>query len=416
MPEDFFNTQRADKVIRAPDPYTGCLSWSLYYFRFSLNLFLLLKHTIKHPWMSKEESSVDISVRFQTQWAQRKFELLNDSIWGTANLISYFWLHGKGALGAAGDLLTIFLLVLDISITLWDLKEQQAKYEAEIKQFEDDIKAIKTKIAELNAKAEKTKEEELKIIQLQIQLKTLERAEKQCKSDWQLKKVSLYQNIAYAVSLTLAFVILTTPFMPIPAAAGAALGIVGAVLCFALTVINNSIRGGMEIHKSRQTLQEKRKAHQDNFEQFKQQLAAVGSDDNRVKLLYLEIMKGEVETAYQRKLIIFQTVQLVHKIIIESLIPAIIFACLVFFPLGIGLGALGGALGLALASNLLIQRLIKPDEKMKKLPDFDQKHYEKICLEVKSDNSTIKFFDPKPQKKAIASTKGNEEGDPIFSM
>ncbi len=406
MPEDFFNTQQAGNVIRAPDPYTGCLSWSLYYFRFSLNLFLLLKHTIKHPWMSKEESSVDLSVRFQTQWAQRKFELLNDSIWGTANLISYFWLHGKGALGAAGDLLTIFLLVLDITITLWDLEEQKTKNKAEMEQFEKDIQTIKTKIAELTAKAKKTQEEELKILQLKMQLKTLEQAKDQCARDWQLKKVSLYQNIAYAVSLTLAFVILTTPFMPIPAGAAAALGIVGAVLCFALTVINNAIRSGLEIRNLRQSLKGKREERQQNFAALKELLKEkeVGLDDNRVKLLYLEIMKNEAATEYQREVIILQTVQLVRNIIIESLIPAIIFATLVFLPLGIGLGVLGGVLGLALASNLFVQRVLKPDEKMQKLPDFDQKHYEKTCEDVKSDKSIIKFFDSKPQKQTLLST------------
>lgn len=55
LPDDFFNVGQATEVVKAPDPYTGTLSWALYYFRFSLNMFLLLKHTISGPWMSERE-------------------------------------------------------------------------------------------------------------------------------------------------------------------------------------------------------------------------------------------------------------------------------------------------------------------------------------------------------------------------
>lgn len=399
VPENFFNASQADGIVRSPDPYTGCLSWTLYYFRFSVNLFLLLKHTIKGPWMSQEEASVDWWDRFKTQWAQRKFTLLNDSIWGTANLICFFWLNGKGALGSAGDILTIFLLVFDITISLWDFAEQQTKHRAEIAQYEQDIGKLKVDIARLNSAADDAnkKEHQLKILQWQMQLNTLERIKAQSERNWNMQKLSLYNNIAYAVSLTIAFVILTTPFMPIPVAIGLTLGVVGAVLCFAFTVISSAIRSGLEIHKTRHSLLETKAERQQYFDKIKELLNAGSDLDNpEIKLLYLEIMKLDAETEYQKQLLVFQSLHLIRSIIIEALIPAIIFSSLVFLPLGVGLGALAGALGLAIASNFLINWLLKPDEKIKQLPDFDAKHYKEICESVRSNpQSRSKFFDPK---------------------
>ena len=130
IPEGFYNINQAQEAIRAPDPYTGYLSWTLYYFRYSLHLSLLLKHTIKGPWMSAEEAKTPWYERFQTQWTQRKFILLNDALWGTANLVTFFWLTGKGVLGTVGDALTIGLLVFDIAVTFWDFEEQKDTIQA----------------------------------------------------------------------------------------------------------------------------------------------------------------------------------------------------------------------------------------------------------------------------------------------
>ena len=391
IPEDFQNSKQALGTISSPDPYTGCLSWALYYFRFSLNLFLLLKHTIKGPWMSKEESENTTTFeRFQTQWAQRKFTLLNDSIWGTANLLCFFWLNGKGVLGAWGDLITIGLLVFDITISLWDFAEQQTQYNAQMLQFDQEIEDLKAaKLKALHALDQDEEERKLNAYRIQLQINTLERAQKTCKKEWELQKLSLYNNIAYAVGLMLAFVILTTPFMPIPAATAVALGMAGAVLCFAFTVISSAVRGYIEIHKSRDALKDARNEFEEHIDLLKGMLRKNPLlNDNEKKFLFLEIKKFQAKSEYQRQMVVYQTVSLVRSIILETLIPAIIFSSLVFLPLGIGLGALAGALGLAIASHYLINGLLKPDEKMKELPAFDSKEYRSFCDLVENDDST----------------------------
>ncbi|MDR3442105.1 MAG: hypothetical protein P4L65_03720 [Legionella sp.] len=382
VPEDFYNSGQAADAVKTPDPYTGCLSWSLYYFRFSLNLFLLLKHTIRGPWMEQAEKDLPWTERFQTQWAQRKFTLLNDSLWGTANLACYFWLNGKGALGAWGDALTIVLLVFDLSVALWDFEEQQTKYEKSISQFDKDMVALKQQISDLNADSDATRksENEKQIALCRMRLDALEREKTHCQQDWELQKLALYNDVAYATGLILAFVLLTTPFMPLSAAAAMSLGIAGAVLCFAFTVINNAIKSGLAITKSNRSLKEARNDEQQQIIALEKLLKENPDlNDNEKQFLYLDIQRLRAETEYQKQMIVLQSVQLARSIMIEAMIPALIFACLVFFPLGIGLGVMGGALGLAIASNLLINALFKPDESKRKAPELNEEAYTKYC-------------------------------------
>ncbi|MGC1181804.1 hypothetical protein [Legionella sp.] len=377
IPEDFYNAQQAANTIKTPDPYFGALSWSLYYFRFSLNLFLLLKHTIKGPWMSEEEGNTPWHERFQTQWAQRKFMLLNDSLWGIANFVCFFWLNGKGILGTWGDALTLMLLVFDISMALWDLSEQQTQYKAQIKQYDEDIKQLMAAAAE-----EETEERKLKTYQ--IQLNALKRARQQCQRDWELQKLDLFNNSAYAITLMLAFTLLTMPFMPISAATALTLSTVGALLCFALTVISRTIKDGSAIYQLHQSKNET----EDKFQEHLKNLnVSFDLNNNENKLRYLEIKKFHAETEYQKQLIVLQSVHLVRSIMINALVPAIVFSCLVFFPLTIGFGALGAVLGLAIASNHLINKLLTPDEKKKELSPFISEEYDAFCEFVQNQNS-----------------------------
>lgn len=419
LPADFYNASQAADNIKTPDPYTGTLSWAMYYFRFFLNLFLLLKHTIKGPWMeSEEERNTPIWERFKTQWAQRKFVLLNDSLWGTANLVCFFWLNGTGIMGTWGDALTLVLLVFDVFVALWDFAEQQVQYEAQMLQFDVDIKNLTDARMDLLSKdlkdEEAKKERDLKLIQLQLQINTLEKERTKCDRDWQLQKLSLYNNAGYAIGLTLAFIVLTMPFIPLTAATALALGIAGAVICFAFTLINNAIRGGIEVHKSRHALKDAKKEYETNIKLLKAELKnkpdSIATNDN-AKFLYLEIMKCEAETDYQREMVVLQTIHLVRSIMLEVCVPAIIFSCLVFMPLGVGIGVMAGALGLAIASNLLVNALFQPDEKMKEIPPFDEEAYKSFCHEIPRISSRATgFFGKSSEEEPILSPEDDDYG------
>ncbi|MFT4060371.1 MAG: hypothetical protein QM652_12590 [Legionella sp.] len=412
LPEDFYNAKIAAEVVRAPDLYTGALSWGLYYFRFSLNLFLLMKHTIKHPWMSEEEATLtpDSWQRFKTQWNLRKFTLLNDSLWGTANLLCYFWLVGPGTLGAAGDALTIALLIFDITVALWDFAEQEAQYNEQINDYNQQILSLNEQKESLESK-QNQEEYKRKVALIDMQIASLHKKIEQCEYDWKLQKLSLYNNVGYAVGLMLAFVLLTMPFMPIAASTAFTLNIVGSVLCFAMTVISNGIKGGIEVYKGRQGAKEARDSFDSKIEDLKTLLLANNRlNDNKKKLVYLEIKKLQAETEYQEQVATFQMAHLVRSVIIEALVPVIVFTSTVFLPLGMGFNAMGAALGLAMGTNSLINTQLSPDENLKELPPFDEKEYSEFCDLVNSDMSSPKshrnFFN---ERRKQTSTKDNQE-------
>ncbi|MBN9227166.1 MULTISPECIES: hypothetical protein [Legionella] len=384
----FFGDQ-ADKAIKMPDPYTGNLSWILYYARFFMNLFLLLKHTIRYDeeQMSDEEAKTPWQERFQTEWSKRKFTLLNDSIWGTANLVCFFWLTGGGTLGAAGDAVTLALLIFDIAISIWDLAEQKTKYDKAMLQYEEDLARLERQLHALRNKNGQLEEEELKTIrQIEMQIHTLKQEQKKCKREWQLQKVSLIWGIVYATALMGAFLVLTMPFLPISAPVLASMAIAGAVLCFAFTVINNIVKGGIELYKTHKTKQE---SQQDADFKIKCLVQLIRSDrlkgdnsldSNEKKFLYLEIKQCLAETEYQKQMMIYQSVNLIRSTLIQLLIPAVVFASLAVVPLGIGIPMLIAAAALAIATQFLVDARFKPEEK--KELEFDEQEYKTFCGEI----------------------------------
>lgn len=425
IPENSANG--ASDTIRTPDPYTGALSWGLYYARFAMNLGLLLKHTIRGPWMSKEEAQTPWQDRFLTQWDQRKFTLLNDSIWGSANLICYFWLTGKGALGTAGDAVTLGLLIFDIVMSVWDFEEQKTKYNKAMLQYEEDIQRLKGQLARFG-NDEDLNDADLKQKRcIKSQLNALKREKSKCEREWQLQKISLINNIAYAVGLMMAFMVLTMPFMPIAAPVMASMMIAGAVLCLAFTVINNAVKGGIELYKTYKTIQEQKK---DNEEKINELLKLLKRNPNlnsdEKKLLYLEIKKCQAETEYQKQMMAYQSVILARNIILETVIPALILMSIILLPTGIGAASLliaaGIVLAIGIASQLVINALLKPKEK--KELEFDEDEYEAFCDELIENEApterSLNFFKnyQSPGKKGEVEKKINEDStdfhDPLL--
>ncbi|RUR18420.1 hypothetical protein ELY21_08145 [Legionella sp. km535] len=398
LPPDFFNVSDATTVAKSPDPYTGALSWALYYFRGSLNLFLLLKHTIKGPWMSEEESSTPWTQRFLTQWNQRKFTLLNDFVWATGNCLCYFVLTGKGALGTWGDFLTIALLAFDIALAVWDFEENRTQFLKEMQEYDREIGEIKELIKKINEDPEADETEQKRLKEYYLQLQGLEKARRQCQKDWNYQNINLAANIGYAVGLMLAFTLVALPFLPITGPLLLALSITGTVLCFAFTVINNAVKGGIEIYKAYESKKEAQQDYKNKLAEFHELLLKNPDlDDNEKKLMFLEIKKTLAETEYQKQMIVFQTMHLVRSLIMETFIPAFIFVNLVFLPMGIGLAFLGAAFVLAICTNLLINKLFTP-EKMA-LKEFDELEYKAFCADPdhwgkKPSKGSQGFFKP----------------------
>jgi hypothetical protein len=92
-------------------PYIG-----LFYLpRLTVNLFLLMKHSLPGPWMSKEEQDVGFAVRFQGQLLRRWFELGNDLAWVALGAVNGFVL--LGTLAPVGVYLSIAVFGFDVAMS-----------------------------------------------------------------------------------------------------------------------------------------------------------------------------------------------------------------------------------------------------------------------------------------------------------
>ena len=358
LPNDFANNQQAQRTVGRLSPVTGYMSWILYYTRFGINLSLLMKHTIAGPWMSEKEREIPAWDRFKTQWDQRKFSLLNDSIWATANMACFLWLIGSGTLGYLGNVTTAVLLLMDVSLTAWRFAEEETEHKRIMLRYTRDIEAL------VEAHQDEKNAEKKQV--LDLQLAALLKAEKQCQLDWDYKKSGLVYDLAYATSLLVAFCVmccfLFPPAMIAPATA-LILGLVGGAMCFVLNTIYAAMSSGLVISKAGE------KSDLAKYECNRILQVFTDTKDERIKKqLYLDMKQLLAESEHQERLAHFQKLKLIYSVMIDVLIPPLVFASFMFLPLGIGLGVL--AAGIALA--LIAHKILKQYEPLAlKLPSLD---------------------------------------------
>ena len=384
LPDDFANKPQAQRGLAVPSPVTGYMSFILYYARFGINLALLLKHTLSGPWMSAEEAKIPWRERFKTQWAQRKFALLNDSIWGLANMACFLWLTGSGMLGYYGNVVTTALLLMDVTISIWRFWEESTQHNVDLARYVQDIKVLRAKI-----NIEKD-EEEKKI--LWLQLNALLKAKEQCEFNWRHKKYALTNDVVYAVGLMVAFALMCCFLFPPAAIAPATaiiLGTIGSVLCFVFTSIYTAVSGGFEIAKSREASRVAKNECNELLQQFK-----IEKNELIRKQLYLEMKQLMAASDYQQQSANFQKMKLIRAMFIDAMIPPLIFVSLLFMPLGIGLAVMAAGFALAIITHLILKRF---EPKAAVLPEFDEVEYTKFAS--KKDRSLADLSGEKTNKK-----------------
>ncbi len=393
IPDEFANKPQAEWGVQAPLPVTGYISWVLYFVRFGINLGLLLKHTIAGPWMSEEERQIPFGERFNAQWQQRKFALLNDSLWGLINMACFLWLIGKGLLGYLGNVVTTGLLLMDVVLTVWRFYEEDTKHHAEILRFERDIDELRQKINALN-------EEEEERLKLSIQLDALIQSKKRCELEWQYKKYALVNDLSYAAALLISFALMVSFLFPPAALAPATaliLGVLGAALCFVITAVYSAVSEGLGVAKAQEISRMNRCDVEVLLVKFSET-----TDELVKKQLYLDMKQLMADSLYQDRLSGFQKMKLVRVMLVDLLVPPLIFVSLMFMPLGIGLAVIAAGFALAITSYLILNRFEpSPDQ----LPEFDEAMYKAfaskpvpmlddlVSLDKASTVWTPEFFD-----------------------
>lgn len=429
LSEDTINQNQAREALNMPTPITGYMSWVLYYTRFSINLALLLKHTFKGPWMSQAEKDLPISTweRFTTQWEFRKFSLLNDSVWATANLACFFWLIGTGMMGYGGNVLTAGLLLMDLCLTAWGFCEERTTHRKNMERYKAETEELNKKIAQhkhgseqriagmrtklqdlerLNAESEDNVDEQIQTLSLAIvndekevdtqehvlalQLDALKKAEAQARFDWKHKKYRLTNDLAYAVGLLVSFIVVCCFFFPPAAMApgiALALGVAGAALCFLSSLLYAAVGGALDVEKERQTkalMQPRFEASLMAFKAARATFNAAQTPDERqpyeseMRQHYLDMKRLLATSEHQERLVRFQKMKLVRTVLLDAMIPALVFVTLALLPTGIGLPILAAGIVLAMLTHVLLKRF---EPKADQLPGLNEDAYQAFAAD-----------------------------------
>ena len=115
-------------------PFLNRLACVYFIPRIANNLAMMIKHTIRHPWMSDEEKNLDWQTRFRIQFNSRWQDLSNDLPWMAVNVVG--WVVLTGSLLPWGIVLSIAIQIYEVIQTCalylvdqHNLKLQRDEYE-----------------------------------------------------------------------------------------------------------------------------------------------------------------------------------------------------------------------------------------------------------------------------------------------
>jgi hypothetical protein len=339
FPSNFYQIDQTTEVTTNPQHILGYISWLLYLIRFTINFALILKHTIKGPWMSDEEKKCIVDQggiwnRFTQQLAQKKFLLINDLVWGTSNLLCFFWLVGP-ALGPAGDIMIVLLLIGDVFLGRYARHEAEEKHQKEMKIYDDEI-------ARLTALVNQTDF-------MRAQLARLKEAREQCALSWLHGLKTFNADIQFNALLTLAYAL--TPLAEIGLQASAtALMTASAFLCFGLVLVYASYKAYIEVEKAQS-------AKTTALEKCSQILFA---DGNMSEVDYIRYQDLKAEADYLDRMVRYQRYAFLRTMILRAVIPLALFSAFTFSTFGIGLAAIAVGLVLAIMAHLIIEHMKPP--------------------------------------------------------
>ena len=110
--------------------------------------------------------------------------------------------------------------------------------------------------------------------------------------------------------------------------------------------------------------------------------------EKQSKYQFLEIKSLEAKNRYQQRMIRHQKLNMLRGIVIDAILPAVLFATLVFLPTGIGIGILAAALALVVLSKMVLKAY---EPKPEPVPTFNETDYERTKVEnrAKQQNRTL---------------------------
>ena len=383
LPQSLADVSLASSVLDHIRPVTGAMSWIVYFARGGMAWSQLASHTVTFA-MSRAERDMNIpwDERFSTQWRIRKGVIINDSIWGLANLACYFVLCGSGVAGYWGNALTGVLLLMDVTLSYYGWREAETEHQANLARYAQTIATLEHRKTRPQVSASQRRHWDSMIARVSA-------ARGQSVLDWKYKQHELSINAMHAVTLLVSFSLACCFFFPPAALAPASvflLGVVGLSLCFLFSLIRATLLSSMHAAKFNEKVQGREPLiHQElmlfiNKAQAWEQAAsrvdltplARGRMSDDLKHRYLMLKESYQTTRFERSCLCHQQFQLYSSTLRDALLPPLYIAALVFMPMGVGIGVLAAGLVLAFSLHLFL-RYSAPSPQA--LPVFDEGSY-----------------------------------------
>lgn len=380
FPDYLVNPSNATATLGWTSLVGGSLSWILYFMRGGFAWCGLIEHVF---FPTKEERLLGLTSqeRFWIQWEMRKYQILNDTIWGICNCACFFVLVGSGLLGNLGNAFTASLLLMDAVLTVWRMYEEEAQHAERMRHFEKDLGALQAQIAWAQKTGQSTTKYQMAYEETKLRAN-------RAKLDWQYKKASTAMDLLYATCLLAAFTVicLSVLFMPHVALV---LAVVGTLMCFSLNLIYNISAMSANVSKAKDIRQQTDDALLKELAEFKElfaQYSAMKTDierkpmEGQLKMYYLKMRALEAESSYQQKMITHERNHLIVSTIRDILIPPMFIVSLTLLPLGFGVPLLIVSLMLAFGLYWYSQKTMP--KKSEPALSFPEASYQKFAAEV----------------------------------
>lgn len=438
------------------------VSWSLYLFFASIHITGILGGYFD---AKKREKELAIEAR-KVAWAHFKLRrglLINDLVWGLANLACCFWLNGFGLYGYFGDLVTGILLCMDLANTIWDYQDTKNVHLDDMRRYNEQMRALisrfkdeKTKInvddnGELQKLLEnlqnfnqtgKTDEEADTLANLSQyfckqensaiannerieiifwQLRSLYAARDNCANDWSHKQKLFVLDITYALSVLLTFSLLCCFYLTLlPISFPSIMIYIGAISTSATTILWKSTTSVIEcnkIHEDKQILKR----------EFDELIADFQSAQNNAMVeykqqqLYLQILQKGAKIGYQEDDLLYNCLESMRTTLNSILIPVGLAMTFVFAPTSvIGIPTyvlvLLSALVTTLVVSIFIKHYFKPQDSQ--WVDGDGESSSQPILKTAEFESFKNYIKEKPSDnilRLIKSTRTNNNNSNLFT-
>ena len=351
IPAGSGHIQHTQNILDTVKPYTGYMSFVLYYLRLGIRLYLLTKGTFKGDEKAMDE--ISIGERFNIQWEKHGFGIINDFFWATANMACFLWLIKAGTWGCTaymGNGLTAALLLMDLFLIVCQHNKKKKEHDDALAQYDQDINRLKQDIHKAPNDLKKVLDEHLTV---------LTDAKNTCALEWKSANKDFYSTAVYAAGLLAGFSLICCFFFPptgIPLATALILGLVGATLSFVLTLAYHSMITNTKIEQLEE-LMGQTEAQITDLELKKQSAPNL----NQKALIDQDIIHLNKKLVYQKDMISHHRKEMIQQMFSEAMLPATVFVFLVFLPLNLGMPLMLPIIALLLLSSSILARFKPPE-------------------------------------------------------